>query len=48
MLDLPPGTYPYTLLVSGRRVRSDSITVAAGETWGLRFDDDDSKPDQIY
>jgi hypothetical protein len=47
-LDLPPGTYPYTLLVSGLRVRSDSITVAAGETWGLRFDDDDRKPDQIY
>ena len=48
MLDLPPGKYAYTLLVSGRRVRSDSITVAAGETWGLRFDGDDSKPDQIY
>jgi hypothetical protein len=48
MLDLPPGKYPYTLLVSGRRVRSDTITVAAGETWGLRFDDDNKKPDQIY
>jgi hypothetical protein len=47
-LDLPPGKYPYTLLVSGRRVRSDTITVAAGEAWGLRFDDDDRKPEQIY
>jgi hypothetical protein len=48
MLDLPPGKYAYTLLVSGRRVRTDSITVAAGEAWGLRFDGDDSKPDRIY
>ncbi|MCP3378828.1 hypothetical protein NLM31_00030 [Bradyrhizobium sp. CCGUVB4N] len=48
MLDLPPGTYPYTLLVSGRRVRTDSITVAAGETWGLRLDDGDRKSDRIY
>ncbi|MBR0850396.1 hypothetical protein JQ543_21820 [Bradyrhizobium diazoefficiens] len=47
-LDLPPGTYSYTLLVSGHRFRSDSITVAAGETWGLRFDSDDGRPDQIY
>ena len=47
-LDLPPGTYSYTLLVSGHRVRTETITVAAGEAWGLRFDDDDSKPDQIY
>ncbi|WP_246510310.1 hypothetical protein [Bradyrhizobium glycinis] len=48
MLDLPPGTYSYALLVSGRRMRTDTITVAAGETWSLRLDDDDRKPDQIY
>jgi len=48
MLDLPPGTYPYELQVSGHRLRSDTITVAAGETWSLRFDDDDRKSDQIY
>nr|WP_063685896.1 hypothetical protein [Bradyrhizobium stylosanthis] len=48
MLDLPPGTYPYALQVSGHRLRSDTITVAAGETWSLRFDDDDRKSDQIY
>ncbi|MGY8633054.1 hypothetical protein RAD15_11315 [Bradyrhizobium sp. 14AA] len=48
MLDLPPGTYSYALLVSGHRVRTDTITVAAGETWGLRLGDDDRKPDQIY
>jgi hypothetical protein len=47
-LDVPPGTYSYTLLVSGRRVRTDTITVAAGEAWGLRLDGDDRKPDQIY
>jgi hypothetical protein len=48
MLDLPPGTYPYELQVSGHRLRSDTITVAAGETWSLRFDDDDRTSDQIY
>jgi hypothetical protein len=48
MLDLPPGTYSYELHVSGLRMRSDTITVAAGETWSLRLDDDDKKSDQIY
>lgn len=47
-LDLPPGTYSYGLLLSGHRVRTDTITVAAGETWSLRLDDDDKKSDQIY
>lgn len=47
VLDLPPGTYPYALLVSGLRRRTDSITVAAGEAWSLNLDDD-KKPDQIY
>ena len=44
-LDLPPGTYFYELLVSGLRVRADSITVGAGEAWSLS---DDKTPSQIY
>lgn len=47
-LDLPPGTYRYALLVSGHRVHTDTITVAAGEAWSLGLGDDDKKPDQIY
>ncbi|WP_445218816.1 hypothetical protein ACKWRH_00035 [Bradyrhizobium sp. Pa8] len=46
-LDLPPGTYSYKLVLSGYPVRTDSITVASGETWSLTLDDD-KKPDQIY
>ena len=45
MLDLPPGTYSYTLVVSGRRVCSDTVTVAAGEAGALH---DDRKPSQLY
>jgi hypothetical protein len=48
VLDLPPGTYSYALLLSGLRVRTDTITVAAGEAWSLSLGDDDKKPDQIY
>ncbi|MDA9409162.1 hypothetical protein [Bradyrhizobium sp. CCBAU 45384] len=44
-LDLPPGTYPYELLVSGLRVRADTITLAKGEAWSLS---DDKMPSQIY
>jgi hypothetical protein len=47
-LDLPPGTYSYELLVSGHLLRTDTITLAAGEAWSLGLDDDDKKPDQIY
>jgi len=47
-LDLPPGTYSYQLVVSGYTLRSDTITVAAGETWSLPLGDDDRKPDRIY
>jgi hypothetical protein len=47
-LDLPPGTYSYELRVSGHLSRTDTITLAAGEAWSLRWDDDDQKPDQIY
>ncbi|OPZ01021.1 hypothetical protein A5906_21365 [Bradyrhizobium sacchari] len=48
MLDLPPGTYSYQLLVSGHPVRTDSITVAADEAWALRLSDDESKSDRVY
>ena len=44
-LDLPPGTYSYELRVSGLRVRTDTVTLASGEAWGLS---DDKKPSQIY
>jgi hypothetical protein len=47
MLDLPPGTYPYKVVLSGYAVRSDTITIASGETWSLKLDDD-KQPDQIY
>ena len=47
-LDLPPGTYSYKLVVSGYALRTDTITVAAGEAWSLSLGDDDKKPDQIY
>jgi catechol 2,3-dioxygenase-like lactoylglutathione lyase family enzyme len=47
-LDLPPGTYPYELHVSGHLVHTDSITLAAGQAWFLRLSDDDGKSDQIY
>lgn len=45
MLDLPPGTYSCELLVSGRRLRTDTITLASGEAWSLH---DDKKPSQVY
>lgn len=48
MLDLPPGTYSYELLVSGHPVGTSTITVASGEAWSLRLGDDDKTPDQIY
>ncbi|MDA9546005.1 hypothetical protein ACM43_16570 [Bradyrhizobium sp. CCBAU 45321] len=35
MLDLPPGKYVYALRLPGRPARSESLTVAAGEAWGL-------------
>ena len=47
-LDLPPGTYSYELLVSGHLMRTDTITVAAGEAWSLSLSNDDRKSDQIY
>jgi hypothetical protein len=47
MLDLPPGTYTYKVVVSGYPVRTDTVTVASGEAWSLSLDDD-KKPDQIH
>lgn len=35
MLDLPPGKYQYALRLSGRPARTEALTVAAGEAWGL-------------
>ncbi|WP_027527808.1 hypothetical protein [Bradyrhizobium sp. Ec3.3] len=35
MLDLPPGKYQYSLKVAGHPARTDSITIAAGDAWGL-------------
>lgn len=35
MLDLPPGKYQYALRVAGRPARTDTITIAAGDAWGL-------------
>ncbi|MCP3474361.1 hypothetical protein NLM33_29015 [Bradyrhizobium sp. CCGUVB1N3] len=35
MLDLPPGKYQYSLSVPGRPARTESITIAAGDAWGL-------------
>jgi hypothetical protein len=34
-LDLPPGKYQYSLRVPGRPGRTYSITIAAGDSWGL-------------
>jgi hypothetical protein len=47
-LDVPPGTYSYELHVSGHLVRTDTITVSAGEAWSLKLSNDDSMSDQIY
>ncbi|MBR1176817.1 hypothetical protein JQ617_22900 [Bradyrhizobium sp. KB893862 SZCCT0404] len=35
MLDLAPGTYQYALRTPGRPARSETLTVAAGDAWGL-------------
>ena len=34
-LELPPGTYKFSLKMSGKAAASDQIVVAADETWGL-------------
>lgn len=35
MLDLPPGKHQYALRMPGRPARTEILTVAAGEAWGL-------------
>ncbi|MFB6446399.1 hypothetical protein [Bradyrhizobium tunisiense] len=35
MLDLPPGKYPYAVRLPGQPARTETLTVAAGEAWGL-------------
>lgn len=35
MLDLPPGKHQYALRVPGQPARTETLTVAAGEAWGL-------------
>ncbi len=35
MLDLPPGKYQYALRLPGRPARTETLTVAAGDAWGL-------------
>jgi hypothetical protein len=35
MLDLPPGKYQYALRLPGRPTRTEILTVAAGDAWGL-------------
>lgn len=35
MLDLPPGKYQYALRLPGQPARTEALTVAAGEAWGL-------------
>lgn len=49
MLDLPPGKYQYALRVPGRPARTESLTVAAGEAWGLMVGPDGGVlPLQMY
>ncbi|RTE93176.1 MULTISPECIES: hypothetical protein [Bradyrhizobium] len=35
MLDLPPGKYQYGVRTQGQPTRTDTLTVAAGDIWGL-------------
>ncbi|MBR0744294.1 hypothetical protein JQ582_10175 [Bradyrhizobium japonicum] len=35
MLDLPPGKYQYALRMPGQPTRNETLTVAAGDAWGL-------------
>ncbi|WP_028133683.1 hypothetical protein [Bradyrhizobium japonicum] len=35
MLDLPPGKYQYAVRTQGQPARTDKLTVAAGDIWGL-------------
>ncbi|MDI3563981.1 hypothetical protein OWC48_26685 [Bradyrhizobium sp. Arg816] len=35
MLDIPRGKYRYALRLPGQPARSETLTVAAGDAWGL-------------
>jgi hypothetical protein len=49
MLDLPPGKYQYALRVAGRPARNETLTVAAGDAWGLLVGPDGAVlPLQMY
>jgi len=49
MLDLPPGTYQYALRLPGQPARNESLTVAAGDAWGLLVGPSgDALPLQMY
>ncbi|MCP3403984.1 hypothetical protein [Bradyrhizobium sp. CCGB01] len=49
-LDLPPGKYPYELSVPGRPAYTNSLTVAAGDSWELTVGRDGEawSPLQLY
>ena len=49
MLDLPPGKYKYALRLPGRPARTEALTVAAGDAWGLLVGPDGAVlPLQMY
>jgi hypothetical protein len=49
MLDLPPGTYQVALKVGGGPARTETLTVAAGDAWGLMVGPGgDALPLQMY
>ncbi|QOZ80164.1 hypothetical protein XH83_00030 [Bradyrhizobium sp. CCBAU 53351] len=49
MVDLPPGKYQYALRVPGHPARTESLTVAAGDAWGLMVGPDGAVlPLQMY
>jgi hypothetical protein len=47
-LELPPGTYKFSLKMSGKAAASDQIVVAADETWGLLIGPGGALPLQMY
>ncbi|MET3968407.1 MULTISPECIES: hypothetical protein [Bradyrhizobium] len=49
MLGLPPGKYQYALRLPGQPTRNETLTVAAGDAWGLLVGpSDDVLPLQMY
>jgi len=47
-LELPPGTYKFSLKMPGKPAASDQIVVAADETWGLLIGPGGALPLQMY